>query len=1006
MEYVEASSGSFPSTIGFLRLLSALALNGGFPSNLGENWRTRTGCSPYIEYAMCVVLPRAAGTFSGCPALSFRSTAEKNRLCMAALELINVAAGQYLVPLTFTSDRDKDFSDSVAAATKQVSRVLGPMSLELRAKKDDFVSFVNDLFPGFADVGEASVVSTEGNQTVPQSALPPSKSAGFTVLTAALRTDGNLFFTTLAALLSTKLCQPISDAEELALSLSLFKDLHPSFDNSKSSKPKERSKLSKLLVTLWNQEGPSMPDSVVGLEGVVTQALKLLCTIASKEDAFASAINSARLDRMVPMLHFNKRHSSPDVWNLHFSRTRDKFESSGLVAALPFFMVNRRENITIPFCATALLFLLKDSSEISRHKEKISLACASMISVVALQSSSSAEYADLLSFFIGTLLKELKNERSTPLRAAIVCPSVLRSLTDASSSRDFLFSEKSARVAALCVESSVLLNRQLGTAQYLAKFWQNSTSNIWFYISTSEDVPIDVLRSIAWVVKGLADSINHSFSTPGADFSQGIGLADEAIRLLWEDGIIIGLYDILPIDKPGYSEVLSEALHLCLGTLLVVTSQASRGIDLGAVIIAILQQLGRDFDSATLRNLSLALYMSVEHANIPTAEIASTLCNTILRVPSSSAILIATLVVALNRSGPHINGQEIEHMLYQVSKPLFHMCCSVSDNANDPRPTPTSEASISRSALKLLFNLAPGYAVHKVLADSTTFGRKRTPLDEMVSLAGRLDSDICSLLYLVCQRVSLGTQELLRSNLLVALEQAGMRYRDYLENENVSLQSFPVPSFLCAHLQLCNVILCTVPENLLLESAQQVERILALYEPELAQMLSSFPSNEIATAEYLRTFSIILRVSRRFSPSLSPGARSLRSCIPAFVFSLLENPLPRACLGPIPKVLKGNRTHAGHQLTDQRSTEKSWWDDLKEQQPDTISLAIGCGKIIADMSLSGLYVVEHLSSISHVDPATLGRAIVAIVDSILVRFAFDIHLTLLLVTHGFLFTVP
>ena len=993
MEYLEASSGVFPSTIGFLRLLSSLAKNGGFPPNLGENWRSRTGCSPYIEYAMCLVLPRATGTFGGGPALSFRSSAEKNRLCVAALELINVAVGQYVVPVSVTSDRTKDIVDSVAAATKQTSNVLGPMPLAEWANKDDFGSFVNDLFPGSSPVGRAMIVSAERNPAVPQSALPPSKSAGFTVLTAALRTDGNLVFTTLAALLSEKGGQLISDPEELALSMSLFRDLQPSFETSKSAKPREHSRFSKLLVTLWNREDPSLPNSVVGFEGVVANALKFLCIIASKEDAFASAIESARLDKMVPILHFNKRHSSPDVWNLHFSRTRDKFESSGLVAALPFFLSRHWENVTVPFCASALLFLLKDSSEISRHKETISQACALMLSLLSAESPSSAEFADLFSFFLGTLLKELKNERPTPLLDSLVSQPILSSLTDASCSKEFLLSQKSARVAALCFESIFMMNRQLGTTQHLAHFWHTSTSNVWFHISSSENIPIDVLRSIAWVLKGLADAVNHGFSTPGADSFQGTGLADETTRLLCEEGILVGLYSFLPSDKPGYSETLSEALHVCLGSLLAVAMQASRGIDLIPVIDILLRQLGRDFDSATLRNFSLALYMSVEHANmppVPTAEIASKLCDAVVRVPSSNAILVATLVVALSRLGSNIADQEIEHMLYQVSKPLFHMCCCVNHDANDLQPTPTSDASIARAALKLLFRLAPASAVHKVLADLATFGRKRTPLDEMVSLAGRLDNDICSLLSLVGHRVSLGTQELARSGLLVALEQGGMRYRKYLENQNSALQSFPIPSFLCAHLQLCNVILSTVPENLLLDSAQRVEKILKLYEPDVAQMLSSFPSNENTTAEYLRTYSIILRVSCRLSPNTNPLARSVRSQIPAFVFSLLESPLPRACLGPIPKALKRKNTHAMHILGN---TEKSWWDDLKQQQPDITSLVFTCCKIVADMILSGLYVVEHTTSISSLDPATLGRSLVAVVDSILVSSASDITMT-------------
>ena len=1009
MEYVEASKGVFPSTSGFLRLLSSLALNGGFPSNLGENWRTRTGCSPYIEYAMCLVLARAAGTFGACPALSFRSTEEKYCLCAAALELIKVAAGQYLAPLSFTNDKNKDFPDSFAAAKKETLQVLGLESLvecaNLVPHEDDFGSFVNDMYPGYSTVGGPFTVSTERTQTFPQSASPPPKSVGFTVLTAALRTDGNSLFATLAAVLSDKGGQPISDPDDLALSLSLFRHLRPSFDNSKSGKPKDLSRLSNLLVTLRNEEDPSPPDSVVGLESVVANALQLLCIIASKEEAFASSVVAARLDKMVPMLHFNIRHSSPDVWNLHFLRTRDKLESFGLVAALPFFMSRLWENITVPSCAAALLFLSKDSSEISRHKEKVSLACAEMVSHLSAKSPSSTEFANLLSFFLGTLLKELENQRPTPLRDSLVCQPVLESLINASGSINFVLSKKSARVAARCFESIVLLNRLLGTTQYSAQLWHLSTSNIWNCVSRSAsgEAPIDVLRSMTWVLKGLADVVNYSFSRPGAELLQGTGLADDTIRLLCEDGILVDLYTLLPSDTTGYSKDLSEALHFCLGSVLVVASRASRDIDLIAIIDVLLRQLGGDFDSDTLRYLSLALYISVDHAHmppIPTAELASRLCDAVVRVPSSNEILVATLILALRRLGPNISDQErIEKMLQQVSKTLFHMCCEVTDNFP---PAPTSQALTARAALKLLCSFAPDSAVHKVLVDSATFGRKRTPLDEMISLAARLDKDICSLLSLV-GRVSLGSQELVRSGVLVALEQGGKSYREYeesIQNENPTLQSFPVPSFLCEHLQVCNVILSTVPEDLLHDAAQHVDEILKLYRPAIAQMLSTFPSDGNTTAEYLRTVSIVVRASRRFTPNPNPGVLSVRSPIPAFVFSLLENPLPRAFLGPIPKALMRKNTQAASDLVDMRAAEKSWWEDLKQQQPDMqINDLCALGKQAAEMILSGLYVVEHTTSISSLDPATLGRSLIAVVDSIVVRFVSDNRSMLSHVSH-------
>lgn len=159
-------------------------------------------------------------------------------------------------------------------------------------------------------------------------------------------------------------------------------------------------------------------------------------------------------------------------------------------------------------------------------------------------------------------------------------------------------------------------------------------------------------------------------------------------------------------------------------------------------------------------------------------------------------------------------------------------------------------------------------------------------------------------------------------------------------------------------------------------------------------MLKEFPNHGDTTTEYLRTVGIVLRAFRRFS--LNSGAYALRSPIPAFVFSLLKTPLPRSCLGPIPKALLRHNTQGAPDLVDTPAAETSWWDGLILQQSELqTSDLCAIGRKGADMILSGLFIVQHTMSISSVDPATLGRSLVAVVDSIVVSFVSSIDPTLL-----------
>ena len=99
MEHVEAIEGSYPATEGLLYLITSLVQTVGCPSDVGSAWRPRPGCTPYIEYVIDFVLPRATGlTNTGKQALSFATLADKYRLVSRALEVVEAVIVRYIVP--------------------------------------------------------------------------------------------------------------------------------------------------------------------------------------------------------------------------------------------------------------------------------------------------------------------------------------------------------------------------------------------------------------------------------------------------------------------------------------------------------------------------------------------------------------------------------------------------------------------------------------------------------------------------------------------------------------------------------------------------------------------------------------------------------------------------------------------------------------------------------------------------------------------------------------------
>ena len=965
MEYAESMLGKYDSTIGFLKVLTALVMQGGCPSNLGEKWRPRTGCSPYIEYAMDLVLPRALGVFNGYPPLPFRSTAERNKLCTAALELIYVSVSRYLVPKSFMPGEAKNFAESLRAAKAEASKKfeLDAISSSLVASpnEEDFHSFCGDF--------HSSSLVRDNFQT------PPSKSVGFTILAATLRNDSESFFGCLASTLSMCVrASSVPDVDDLRMSFALFGSLRPSFENSRRALKLSASKLSKLLAGLENDDS-SYASASVDLEKASSYALKIICVVLSREAAFFSAIRSADLDRMAPVLNF-KQPSSTVLWNLKFSETFEKLNTSELIDIFPYLINGFHDNIGVPSLTVTVLLAMKNCRHVIRVRQRIGRAFNELLRLLAEQSPFCRQSANLLAFILGSLVKELRSDEISPLLEPLTRIDTMESLVHAASFDRFVYGEISAGVAALCFETIFMLNRKHDDPWYLMNFLDLSIRSLRFGARQGvlARCPKEVLLSLAWALRTASDNLCRS---TGVDRSVSVDRKDyDLIRGFCQHGVLAGFFELLPAnDQTGYAHVLSDSLHLLLGAVFTITSQTSLKLDLTYTIQVLLKKMGEDHDITTQRNLAMSLYMSVYHhglALLPTDDLVSGISHALIRVPTARAILAATLVLCLQRSHKTVIDNQI---VQQVLENLICLCCDVSD---DFPPVPTSDAVIARTTLKLLCESASDEVVQRVLV-----GHKSAPLDQLISLASRLDQNVCGVLSLVSQLPS-GSSQLLKSGMLTALEhavKAFLNYSEVVQKNSVSTPSIGVPPFLFDHLQLMSCILLNVPRSQLLDATRQVYNILKLYDPIISQAIQSFPSDGNTTGEYLRCRGIVQRILLLMSFQNESESRLTYSLLPKFVFSLIENPLPRSYrTTQPPNVLKEKETQVSRVFTHSDEAMQSWWDKLPSVPTgdDFVCLA----KQAADMMLNGLYAIEMDTFIRRIGPARLGRALIAVVDSI------------------------
>jgi hypothetical protein len=364
MEQIESRSGQYPSTEGFLQLLTSLFVAAGSPGDLGQGVRSRPGCTPYLEYVTNFVLARALDTKKDGVSLPFRAPSDKYRLVSRGLEVIEAVLVRYTVPPPASTSPVPllvDEKRNQQSATSQVSHVFGLSTLiekiviapnerdAQEARLDYRDSSVVRVAPGRTQDSISSTIAPEKSATdlqFPGGAppVPRAKSPGFTVLVELLSSSVGPLLNALVTVLTddhvARGIRHVCGLEEYKTRISeaLFGQTPPTVGSAraKSSDTSHISPQALLQPLLPQLEAIALnrDDAVCWRETSIILALRLLCAAAAREESFSKSVSAGRtLLKIIPVLRFNRRSLLPAsgivVRNVQVSRLADLLFSFG-----------------------------------------------------------------------------------------------------------------------------------------------------------------------------------------------------------------------------------------------------------------------------------------------------------------------------------------------------------------------------------------------------------------------------------------------------------------------------------------------------------------------------------------------------------------------------------------------------------------------------------------------------------------------------------------------------
>ncbi|GKY94622.1 hypothetical protein MPSEU_000427700 [Mayamaea pseudoterrestris] len=318
LEYVETNLGVYFSTEGLLRLLRSLFESAGSPSHVGGSYRSRTGCTPYIEYVINYVLRRAVGCFDESQEpIRFNSLVAKRRLITLALEVADTVLTQYYV----SDALKKDEASANMNLVKRCNMLRIPASVHALATQpfaEDSDLFIRDFNPsGFESISPEDLATCQSTHKLPRVASP-----GLVVLLGMLLTNGGALFESIVITI-TDVEIDGATADRASLTYAAFCATPPTIASSKALSRASSKKM--LLMTLLTPLEAETSDSMrYWNERCTVAALHLCCAAVLREKDLVLVVESMpRTMTLVPVLSFNEigpRHSALETVDLQVSR--------------------------------------------------------------------------------------------------------------------------------------------------------------------------------------------------------------------------------------------------------------------------------------------------------------------------------------------------------------------------------------------------------------------------------------------------------------------------------------------------------------------------------------------------------------------------------------------------------------------------------------------------------------------------------------------------------------
>ena len=568
MEHLESQIGCYPSTEGLLLLIDALVSSAGCPHDLGKSLqgcdsggRAQLGCSPYIEYVIHFVLPRAIGSDTSAGMLPFCTCGDQDRLVALALEVINRLITHFAVPLVRPESPiphlldDNDIQHAVSAASQLFRLPSFAKTLVIEAEETDMHLFRLDF--GKSHLAKQGLLDVDTKEV--SSPFPRAKSPGFMILSEILSLYSGELFNSLILVI----CKDGADLGVRAvcgfdgykrkLSQSLFRDFQPSITVARSNSSESRS-LS-LQPLFANQDINSSRDlfkndSVAWRELSMMRSLLILCAAAAREDAFITATSGT--STYIPVLRFKSTLSSVSTTCSQLSTLRSLFLVSHTCGATKFLetltrLIGYTSSTTerdVTISTSALALAIYTCNEMSPHESVIALGgehlFASSVSNRFRASISShvksTEHTEIVDLIFSLLCQSGISDHLLGFNKPQKPMSKLSSFLDSNNCFDtvlylireeaFLTNPATSAFAAKCYE---IVYRQISRHDSVsiivasklksAKFWR---SNLLRFLadrgsgqrSLLKDLSTEstsILHSAAWFLKALAHlvSLNH-----------------------------------------------------------------------------------------------------------------------------------------------------------------------------------------------------------------------------------------------------------------------------------------------------------------------------------------------------------------------------------------------------------------------------------------------------------------------------------------------------------------